>query len=113
MKLVNKHLLYQLKKKNQGNKKLIKAIDKLITDLERTEWNNPNELMKSRPDADCVFGGEFYFFNVSVYRTLIMIEFEDDGEMTVVWAGNHHDYEKIFKNNRSVIRKWLIDHEWI
>lgn len=36
-----------------------------------------------------------------------MIEFEEDGEMTVVWAGNYNDYEKTFKNNRNVIKKWL------
>jgi mRNA interferase HigB len=42
-----------------------------------------------------------------------MIEFEEDGEMTVVWAGSHDDYEKTFKNNRNVIKKWLRDNEWI
>ena len=113
MKLVNKHKLYQIKKKNKGNKKLVKAIDKLISDLEGTEWNNPHELTKKRPDADCVYSGEFYFFNINVHRTLIMIEFEEDGEMTVVWVGSHDDYEKTFKNNRNVIKKWLRDNEWI
>ncbi len=62
MKLVNKHLLYQIKRKNSGNKKLVKAIDKLISDLEGTEWDNPYKLTKKRPDADCVYSGEFYFF---------------------------------------------------
>jgi len=81
--------------------------------LEGTEWDNPHELTKKRPDADCVYNGEFYFFNISVHRTLIMIEFEEDGEMTVVWAGSHDDYEKTFKNNRNVIKKWLRDNEWI
>ena len=42
-----------------------------------------------------------------------MIEFEEDGEMTVVWAGSHDDYEKTSKNNRKVIKKWLRDNEWI
>lgn len=113
MKLVNKHLLYRITRKNKGDKKLAKAIDKLISDLEGTKWNNPHELTEKRPDADCVYGGECYFFNISVHRTLIMIEFEENGEMTVVWAGSHKNYEKTFKNNRNVIKKWLRDNEWI
>ncbi len=113
MKLVNKHKLLKLKRKNQGNVKLIKAIDKLILDLENTEWSNPHELTDNRPDADCVYGGEFYFFNINVHRTMILIEFEEDGEMTVVWVGSHKDYEHTFKNNKNVIKKWLTDNDWI
>ncbi len=71
------------------------------------------DLTKDRPDADCVYGGEFYFFNINIHRTLILIEFEENGEATVVWAGSHDDYELTFKNNRSVIKKWLRNNSWI
>lgn len=102
-----------MQKKNRGNQKLMKSIDKLIEDLEVNEWQNPHELTEKRPDADCVYGGEFYFFNINVHRTMVLIEFEEDGEMTVVWAGSHDEYELTFKNNRTVIKKWLKDFNWI
>ncbi len=53
------------------------------------------------------------FFNIDVHRTLILIEFDEGGEMTIVWAGSRDDYEKTFKNNKNVIKKWLRDREWI
>lgn len=113
MKLSNKHILIKLQKKNRGNKKLIQSIDRLIAELESRCWDNPHVLTDLRPDADCVYGGEFYFFNINIHRTMIMIEFEDDGEMSVVWAGNHDEYEQTFKNNKNVIKKWLRDNNWI
>jgi len=42
-----------------------------------------------------------------------MIELEENGEATIVWAGSHDDYELTFKNNRNVIKKWLRDNNWI
>ncbi|MCG8696965.1 MAG: type II toxin-antitoxin system HigB family toxin [Bacteroidales bacterium] len=92
---------------------MIKSIQKLIDDIEESNWNTPLDLTNDRPDADCVYGGEFYFFNINIHRTMILIEFEEDGEATVVWAGNHDDYELTFKNNRNVIKKWLRDNNWI
>ena len=91
----------------------MKEIEKLISDIENSEWKTPFDLTENRPDADCVYGGEFYFFNLNVHRTLILIEFEETGEATVVWAGSHDDYELTFKNNRSVIKKWLSNNSWI
>lgn len=44
---------------------------------------------------------------------MILIEFEEDGEATIVWAGNHDEYEKVFKNNRDVIHTWLKNNSWI
>lgn len=113
MRIVNKFILQKLRNKNIGNVKLIRAIDKLISDLEISNFKTPQELTDSRPDADCVYGGAFYFFNISVHRTMILIEFEDDGEATIVWAGNHDDYEKVFRNNRDVIQGWLRNNSWI
>ncbi|XJR89516.1 hypothetical protein ACH34E_01525 [Elizabethkingia anophelis] len=38
---------------------------------------------------------------------MILIEFDDQGEATIVWAGTHKEYETIFKNNKATIEKWL------
>jgi mRNA interferase HigB len=113
LKIINKHILGKLVQKNRGNSKLEKAVQQLISDIEDSEWKNPLDLIKNRPDADCVYGGEFYFFNINIHRSLIMIEFEENGEATIVWAGSHDDYELTFKNNRNVIKKWLRDNNWI
>lgn len=114
MNITNKQISGKLISKNRGNVKLIKEIKQLIKDIEENNnWKTPYELTKKRPDADCVYGGEFYFFNINIHRTLILIEFEDNGEATIVWAGSHDAYELTFKNNRSVIRKWLEDYNWI
>lgn len=113
MRIINKHILGKLIKKNRGNSKLVKSIQQLISDIEDSNWKKPHDLIEKRPDADCVYGGEFYFFNINIHRTLIMIEFEENGEATIVWAGNHVDYELTFKNNRNVIKKWLRDNNWI
>lgn len=113
LRIINKHILGKLIRKNQGNVKLIKSIEQLIADIENNSWKTPRELIETRPDADCVYGGEFYFFDISIHRSLILIEFEENGDATIVWAGNHVDYELTFKNNRNVIKKWLRDNNWI
>lgn len=113
MRIVNKYILSKLAYKNKGNPKLTKTIQELINDIEQGDWKKPLDLKNSRPDADCVYGGTFYFFNISIHRTLVLIEFEENGEATIVWAGSHDDYEMTFKNNRSIIKKWLRDHGWI
>lgn len=113
LRITNKHILGKFIRKNRGNTKLMKAVLQLLDDIEGSNWNTPLDLIKKRPDADCVYGGEFYFFNIHVHRTLILIEFDENGEATIVWAGSHDEYEKNFKNNRNVIRKWLNDNNWI
>ncbi|MFO7826159.1 MAG: type II toxin-antitoxin system HigB family toxin [Cyclobacterium sp.] len=113
MRIINKHILGKLIRKNRGNTKLVKAVQELISEIEDSHWKSPLDLTAKRPDADGVYGGEFYFFNIHVHRTLVLIEFEENGEATIVWAGNHDDYELIFKNNRNVIKKWLRDNNWI
>lgn len=113
MRIINKHILGKLVRKNRGNSKLLKSVQRLIADIENSNWKTPVDLTAKHPDADCVYGGEFYFFNINIHRTLILIEFEEDGEATIVWAGSHEDYELTFKNNRDVIKKWLRNHEWI
>lgn len=113
MEVLNRKLLEKLKRKNKGNVSLIVAIDMLIHDLENNQFNNQADLLKIRPDADCVHTDGFYFFDIHVHRTLILIEFEENGEATIVWCGTHDEYENTFKNNKNTIRKWLKDREWI
>ena len=106
MRIVGKRTILKIKKKNIGNKNLCNEIDRLITDLENF---NPNEqsINDIRKDADCVHTDGFYFFDINIHRTLILIELDDDGEATIVWAGTHQEYETIFKNNKLTIEKWL------
>ncbi len=113
MRIINKHILGKLIRKNRGNTKLVKSVQQLISDIEDSNWKTPHDLTENRLDADCVYGGEFYFFNINIHRTLIMIEFEENVEATIVWAGSHDDYELTFKNNRNVVKKWLRDNNWI
>ena len=112
MRIIGKKRLLKVKKKNIGNKKLCHEIDKLITDLEEF---NPAEKSISvvRDDADCVHSDGFYFFDIKIHRTLIMIEFDDDGEATIIWAGTHQEYETTFKNNKATIEKWLRKNNYI
>jgi len=106
MEIVGRKILEKLKRKNLGNTPLCRAIDKLLKQLETKNWNNSTELKKDRPDADNVHREGFYFFNLNVHRTMILIEFEE-GEVTIVWCGTHDEYELTFKNNKNTIEKWL------
>jgi len=112
MRLTNKKILEKLKRKNRGNIPLIKAIDQLIKDINDNNWKNQTELNKTRKDADNVHSDGFYFFNINIHRTMILIEF-DDKEATAVWVGTHQEYETTFKNNRNTIKKWLNSNDWI
>ena len=106
MDLLRKNKLIKLKQKNRGNKKMISEIDKLISDIESAQWTKKTDIKETRPDADCVHSDGFYFFDINIHRTMILIVFEDD-EATVVWAGSHDEYDKTFKGNKSTIEKWL------
>jgi len=106
LELLEIRKLIKLKSKNRGNLKLIKAIDKLIIDLENAKWKSQTDVKEARPDADCVHSDGFYFFDLNVHRTMVFILFEDD-EATVIWAGSHNEYDKTFKGNKATIEKWL------
>lgn len=112
MRLLAKNKLEKLKKKNRGNQKLVKAIDQLIVDIENSDWEDELSMKSDRPDADCVHNDGFYFFNINIHRSMILIEFMDD-EASIVWCGNHDDYERIFENNKDTIEKWLRKNDYI
>ena len=106
MDLLQKRILIKLKKKNRGNSKLIDAIDKLMSDIETANWSKPIDIKINRPDADNIHSDGFYFFDLNVHRTMVLIIFEDN-EATVIWAGSHTEYDNIFKGNKTTIEKWL------
>jgi len=109
LELLRKHKLIKLKNKNRGNKKLIAAIDKLISDIESAQWTKKTDIKESRPDADCVHSDGFYFFDLNVHRTMILIELEDN-EAIIIWTGSHN---KTFKGNKKTIENWLRNQKMI
>ena len=104
--ILRKDRLLKHKIKNKGNTKLNKAIDSLIVDIEKANWRTKNEIVAERPDADCVHSEGFYFFNINIHRTMILIVFEDN-EATIIWTGSHDDYDLTFKGNKKTIENWL------
>lgn len=93
---------------------LCQEIDKLINALEEFNPSNGKNTIKDiRADADCVHNDGFYFFNINIHRTLILIELDEEGEATIVWAGTHQEYEETFKNNKSTIERWLRSKNYI
>jgi len=93
-------------------KKLCDEIDQLINDLERFKSGEQN-LKEIRNDADCVHSDGFYFFDINFHRTLVLIEFDEEGEATIIWAGTHQEYVSTFKNNKKTIEKWLRNNNYI
>jgi len=112
MQVVGKNKILKVQKKNIGNKKLCDAIDNLISDLEGFKPGEQN-INDIRKDADCIHNEGFYFFDINVHRTLIMIEFDEEGKATIIWVGTHQEYETTFKNNKKTIEKWLRNNGYI
>ncbi|MGC4235862.1 MAG: hypothetical protein QM594_23020 [Niabella sp.] len=106
MRVTGIKILVKLKSKNIGNKKLCDAIDQLIEDLEQFDPGTAT-IVETRKDSDCVHSDGFYFFNIYIHRTLILVEYDEEGEATIIWAGSHDDYERTFKNNKPTIERWL------
>lgn len=95
-----------------GNVSLCNDINLLIADLE--QFNPAKQRIQDiRPDADCVHSEGFYFFDIHIHRTFVMLEFEESGEATIIWVGSHADYERTFKNNKASIEKWLRSKNYI
>lgn len=112
MVIHNKTKLIQLKRKNLGNKRLIQAVNRLIQDLEDRSITTLDELTKIRKDADRVHSQGFYFFDLHIHRTLVLIQLME-GDATIVWTGTHQEYLKTFKNNTNTIEKWLRTKNWL
>lgn len=84
MEIVGKKILEKLKRKNKRNISLIASINILIRTLEEHKFTNQSDVLKIRPDADCVHSDGFYFFNINIHRTLLLIEFDENGAATIV-----------------------------
>ncbi|MBV7533000.1 type II toxin-antitoxin system HigB family toxin [Chitinophaga sp. sic0106] len=112
MRIFGKKILIKLKLKNKGNRKLCDAVDKLVEDLEQFDPRT-SKLAEIRKDADCVHSDGFYFLNIHVHRTFVLIDFDEEGEATIIWAGTHDEYERTFRNNKVTIEKWLRNKEYI
>ena len=78
MQIAYLNILEKYLRKNRGNNKLKKEVDKLIETLKNADWSNPEEIKLYRPDTDRVHSHGFYFFNISVDRTMILIELEEN-----------------------------------
>jgi len=109
LKLLRKDKLLKLKRKNRGNSKLTKAIDKLIMDIESSEWNDKLEVIGLRPDADRVHSEDFFFFDINIHRTLTLIVFNEQ-YAEILWVGNHDEYDSTFRGNKKTIETWLRNH---
>ncbi len=109
MKILRKDKLLKLKRKNQGNLKLIKAIDNLIKDIENSYWKDKLELIESRPDADRVHRDNFFFFDINIHRALALIVFNEE-YAEILWVGNHEEYNLTFRGNKKTIETWLRNH---
>jgi hypothetical protein len=112
MRVLGRNKLIKLKKKNKGNRLLCAEIDQLLADLEGFD-STGSKLTDIRKDADCVHSDGFYFFNINIHRCLVLVDIDEDGEATVIWAGSHDEYERTFKNNKSTIEKWLRKNEYV
>ncbi len=56
------------------------------------------ELIDIRPDADRVHSEDFYFFDICVHRTFVMIFFTEQ-YAEILWVGTHDEYDSTFKGN--------------
>ncbi|GAB5556889.1 MAG: hypothetical protein SchgKO_11020 [Schleiferiaceae bacterium] len=113
MIVLGKKKLEKLKAKNLGNTKLGKAIDKLLLVFKENDWKSESDLKEARPDADRVHNDGFYFLDLNIHRTLVLFEWEEETEITIVWVGSHQEYEETFKNNKKTIQTWLKQREYI
>jgi mRNA interferase HigB len=78
----------------------------LIEDVETSDWKNKFDLIMTRPDANKIYGDNFYFFDISIHKTTIMIVFHEQ-EAELLWVGTHSEYDTIFKGNKKTIETWI------
>lgn len=102
MYVIGKKVVFKYTKKDRN---LLNEFNKFITAIETAVWKNGQDVKDSFKDADHI-GENIYIFNIKSSRSLLLIYF-DDNEIEIVWAGSHNDYERLFKNNKSTILKYL------
>ncbi|WP_439558034.1 type II toxin-antitoxin system HigB family toxin [Dyadobacter sp.] len=106
MLLDQKRILIKWQQKNRGNRKLTEAIDDLILYLENSTIESHLDLLKQRKDADQVHSKGVFFFNIQSDRVLVAIKLIEKRAI-VLWIGTHRSYERVFRNNKKTIEKWL------
>lgn len=98
MRLIGKHKLEKLKRKNRGNVPLTREIDKLIVDIEKHEWKSKAELKKDRSDSDCVHNDGFYFFKKYIMQT----DFDINKIIKQGKIQNELDFERVLIADRKL-----------
>jgi hypothetical protein len=106
MELAGKKILSKLKDKNRGNTQLVNSLNQLQSDLENTNSASFEHLKKLRNDIEKVHNQGFYFVDIHIHRAMLFIKIKEN-EATIVWAGSHQEYVRLFKNNKDSIEKWL------
>jgi mRNA interferase HigB len=125
MKVIGKRKLTKLAKKNIGNVKLQKCIASFEKEITESVWTTQQELESSTVKFDSVHSDGFYIADINIHRAMVAITFVnlkelealkgDDikeqkkklGEVDVLWVGTHHDYQRVFGNNKDTVEKWL------
>jgi mRNA-degrading endonuclease HigB of HigAB toxin-antitoxin module len=102
MYVIGKKVVFKYTKKD---KNLLNEFNKCITAIEKSVWKNGQDVKNTFNDVDHI-GENIYIFNIKSSRSLLLIYF-DENEIEIVWAGSHNNYEKLFKNNKSAILKYL------
>ena len=129
MRLIGKRKLIKLETKNKGNVKLQKAIKSFKIEIEENIWLTQQELESSIVRFDAVHSNGFYIADINIHRAMVAITFvnlkeieelkrkenfeikaKELGEVNLLWVGTHDDYQRIFKDNKSTIEKWLRSH---
>jgi len=95
-----------LDKHAKNNTVLQKVIDEFVEKVEKAAWRNDADLKITFPDADRIFKNVYVFDLTGSDRTLTLVYFTN-GQVQIVWAGNHQEYERELKNDKDTIRKFL------
>ncbi len=85
---------------------LQQVINEFVGKVEKANWKNDADLKATFPDADRVFKNVYVFDLTGSDRTLTLVYFAN-GQVQIVWAGDHQAYERTLKNNKDTIRKFL------
>jgi mRNA interferase HigB len=83
-----------------------KVVNEFVKKVQRSTWKNDADVKADFPDADRIFSNVYVFDLTGSDRTLTLVYFIN-GQVQIVWAGNHQEYERELKNNKDTIRKFL------